>query len=468
MRKPYYIQSSGSKIACGGIEITSVDKIESIPFDNVAYWLIDMRIWQDGWEILCQIRRQLSPAIYLRPVLFLIDSDTIPAEIVTASDGNIHRSSCDERLLEEWVSRVDHINQWITHLSNVKTGSDTNIAFKALRVITSRNIELEPITTVRRNSGYVYPLLEPLFEKRDSGVLETLDFLESQHLLSGRFISRAHFCGHCASAFLNFKETCPQCASDDIHSDELVHHFKCAYTAEITNFRKADRLVCPKCERELKHIGVDYDKPSIIYNCNSCSHQFQDPKIMTACYNCGRQAEPENQQTRSVQAFSVSAIGKNAADYGLDTLFTNILDSELNLFSEKAFNDFIRIEQARIKRYKKSASSLVLIRFSDLDKLYIKLGAKASDVFYELSIIFKAILRNSDVITAKNETIFFVILTETSTEHAARAVERLQESVQELFTNNLDFTPSMVTSIFNITTELVLETTLEEFLNDAP
>ncbi len=468
MRKPYYIQTSGSKLACGGIETTTIDKIESIPYTDVAYWLIDMRIWQEGWEILCQIRRHLCPAIYLRPVLFIIDSDTIPAEIVTASDGNIHRSSCDERLLEEWVSRVDHINQWSSHLNNASSGSDTNIAFKALRLISSRNIELEPITTIRRHSGYVYPLLEPLFAKRDSGVLETLDFLESQHLLNGRFISRAHFCGHCASAFLNFKETCPQCASDDIQSDELVHHFKCAYTAEITNFRKEDRLVCPKCERELKHIGVDYDKPSIIYNCNSCSHRFQDPTIMTACYNCGRQAEPENQQTRTVQAFSISAIGKNAADYGLDTLFTNILDSELNLFSEKAFNDFLRIEQSRIKRYKVSNSSLVLIRFSDLDNLYIKLGANAVEVFHELSIIFKSILRHSDVITAKNETIFFVILTETRVEHAQRAVERLQTSVHELFTNNLDFSPAMSTEIKEINPELNLGTVLEEFLNHAP
>ena len=466
MRKPYYIQTPGSKIACGGIETTNVEKIEHIAPNDIAYWLIDMRIWQDGWDILCKIRRNLAPSIYLRPVLFLIDGDDIPQEILDASDGNILRSNCDERLLEEWVSRVDHINQWTAHLNNTQSASDTNIAFKALRLITSRNIELEPITTVRRQSGFVYPLLEPLFAKRDSGVLETLNFLESQHLLTGRFISRAHFCGHCASAFLNFKETCPQCSSDDIHSDELVHHFKCAYTAEITNFRKGDRLVCPKCERELKHIGVDYDKPSIIYNCHSCTHRFQEPTIMTACYNCGRQAEPENQQTLSIQAFSVSAIGKNAADYGLDTLFTNILDSELNLFSEKAFSDFMRIEQSRIKRYKLSTSSLVLIRFSDLDKLYIKLGANASEVFYELSTIFKSILRNSDVITAKNETIFFVILTETNTVQANRAIERLQESLQDLFSNNLDFTPEMSTEILEINAELNLDTVLENFLSN--
>ena len=466
MRKPYYIQAAGSQISCGGIETVTQDDIESINSQNVAYWLIDMRIWKEGWDILCYIRRHLSPTVYLKPVLFLIDSDTIPQDIVTSSDGNIHRSSCDERILEEWVSKVEHINQWIAHLPNANSNTDTNIAFKVLRIITSRNIEIEPITTTRRHSGYVYPILEPLFAKRDTGVLETLAFLESQHLLTGRFISRAHFCGHCSSAFLNFKESCPQCNTDDIKSDELIHHFKCAYTAEMSHFRKADRLACPKCERELKHIGVDYDKPSIVHNCNQCTHTFQDPKIMTTCYNCGRHAEPENQETRTVYAYSVSAIGQNAADYGLDTLFTNILDTELNLFPEATFRDFFRIEQARIQRYKKSDSTLAIIRFNDLDKLYIKLGSKAREVFYELSMIFKTVLRTTDVISAKNETIFFVIMTETTTEHAQRATERLEQGVFELFKNNLDFSPEMTTKTYPIIADFNIDLALEEFLNN--
>lgn len=466
MRKPYYIQSSGSKIACGGIQTITRDMITGIDSQDVAYWLIDMRIWKEGWDILCFIRRHLSPTVYLKPVLFLIDSDSIPQDIVTSSDGNIHRSSCDERILEEWISKVEQINQWIAHLPNADTNTDTNIAFKVLRIITSRNIELEPITTTRRHSGYVYPLLEPLFAKRDTGVLETLAFLESQHLLSGRFISRAHFCAHCSSAFLNFKEACPQCNSDDIRSDELIHHFKCAYTAEISTFRKGDQLVCPKCERSLKHIGVDYDKPSIIYNCNQCSHTFQDPKIMTTCYNCGREAEPENQQTRTIYAYSVSAIGQNAADYGLDTLFTNILNSELNLFAETAFHDFFRIEQSRIQRYKKSTSSLAIIRFNDLDKLYIKLGSQAREVFLELSIIFKSVLRTTDVISAKNETIFLVLMTETTTEQAETATTRIQQGVVKLFQNNLEFSPQMSTKIYPVDSELDIDLALEEFLKN--
>ena len=95
---------------------------------------------------------------------------------------------------------------------------------------------------------------------------------------------------------------------------------------------------------------------------------------MTACYNCGRTAEPELQTVRTIQAYTVSAIGMNAAEFGLEALFTSILDTELRLYSATAFSDFFNVEKARIRRYKKSTSSLTMIHFQDLDDLYIRLG----------------------------------------------------------------------------------------------
>ena len=29
-------------------------------------------------------------------------------------------------------------------------------------------------------------------------------------------------------------------------------------------------LVCPKCNRQLRHIGVDYEKPSKLFTCFNC------------------------------------------------------------------------------------------------------------------------------------------------------------------------------------------------------
>lgn len=463
MRKPCLITRD---VHAAAQNILSVDPamVDEPDSQDIAYWIVDMHDWRAGWQLVAALREHLSPKVYLRPLVYLNADNSMPEEISKAADGHLPGGLEDNKGLEELASRFEVTNQWIDHLPDAHSAVDTNIAFKVLRLIASRNSEQEPVTTVRRISGYVYPLLEPLFSKRDEGVLEILEFLETQKLITGRFVSKAHFCSSCNSAFINFKEACPQCGADDLSVDELVHHFRCAYMGAMSDFQRGSSMVCPKCDRELHHIGVDYDKPSIMYKCNQCSHGFQDPSIMTTCYNCGRSTEPENQNSRVISAYSISAIGQNAASYGMEALFTKILDSELQLHSFDAFKDFYHIEAARIRRYKKSDSSLVMIALRDIDKLYVRLGGRATEVFGELSTVFRTVLRQSDVITARNESIFFVIMTETSATHAERAVERLREGITGLLANNLDFAPEMSSLIKTVSTDMDLDQTLEAFL----
>ncbi len=463
MRKPCLVGKDKQVVPEDVLSI-ELTMIESLDSQDVSCWIVDMSDWRKGWQKIAAIREHLSPKVYLRPVVYLHADNSMPAEISKAADGQLAHGLDNSKGLDELSSRFEATNQWIDHLPDPNAAVDANIAFKVLRLIASRNNVQEPVTTVRRKSGYVYPILEPLFSKRDEGALETLEFLEAQKLISGDFVSKAHFCSSCSSAFINFKEACPQCGSDDLNVDELVHHFRCAHMAVMSDFKRGSSMVCPKCDRELHHIGVDYDKPSIMYSCNHCSHGFQEPSIMTTCYNCGRSTEPENQHTRLIRAYSISAIGQNAASYGMEALFSKILDSELQLCSFDAFRDFYRVEAARIKRYKKSESSLVMIALRDIDKLYVRLGGRATEVFAELSTVFRTVLRLSDVITARNESIFFVIMTETSTTYAERAVERLHEGIIELLTNNLDFDPDMSSLIKPITVDMDLDQTLEAFL----
>ena len=471
MRQAYILKNLNDEQQGQGLSIDlnilTMADIENKDATEIAFLIIDMRNWQKGWETLCTLRQHLTADIYLKPVVFLMDSIDVPNEIKQAADGHIAFSALNQPLIDEWASKLEPINLWIDRLTDRESTSDSNLSFKILRIIASRNMELKPITTIRRTSGYVYPILEPLFGVRDTGVLETLNFLQSQSLLTEKFVTKAHFCGHCSSAFLNFKEVCPHCSSDDLTIDELVHHFKCAYTAELSEFHQGDRLVCPKCELPLRHIGVDYDKPSTVSRCNQCNHRFQDAQVMTDCYSCGRSAEPSNQVIQNINAYTVSAIGQNAAYYGLDALFTNLLESELHLYSATAFKEFFRVEVARIERYKVSTSSLGMINFKELDSLYLRLGKKAQQVFAELSAIFKIVFRESDVITAHNESIFFVLMTETNSESAITAMERLNVSVKALFENNLDVTLDIKTLIKAVDTEIDLGATLESFLIDS-
>jgi len=463
MKQPCLISTAGVPLRTTLIHCIHPNAIESFDTHDLSFWLINMADPKAGWDAVCRIRRDLRVGIYLRPIVYLIDNATLSNEIYHAANGHIRNDNLSQQLLDDWSSKLEPINLWIEKLEQTKALKDTNIALRMLRLIASEEREITPFTTTHTISGYVYPILVPLFSTEDTSVFETLNFLLNQKLLTSNFVSKAHFCGHCDSAFLNFKETCPQCNSEDIRNDEIVHHFKCAYTGELADFRQGGRLICPKCEKVLQHIGVDYDKPSIIFNCNHCTHTFQEPNINTTCYSCGRTSEPENLILRTIYSYNITAIGENTAIFGLDTLFTRIMESKLHLTPIATFKEFFAIESSRIHRYQVSTSTLILIHLVNISDIYIRMGHRAKEIFEELSVIFQTTLRTSDVITALNESTFFVIMNETSPDHAELAVERLRERITELLGSNLNFTPRISFEILNIKPDIDLDVTLEEF-----
>lgn len=467
MRTAVFITSTKLETPPADIPIVDIENLQAVDQNAVSFFLVDFSDWQTGYGQLRTIRSSVIPEIYLKPVIFFNGPESAPKEIILSADGLIDMTDLPlSDQLEKWAARFEGINAKIHQFSRLSTGGDTNIGFKILRYIASRNMEIHPLPSVRTISGYVFPPLQPLLPKSDTGLLETLEYLETQKLLSASFINNAYACTHCGCAFLNFFETCPDCGSNDLKLDELIHHFKCAYVGELSDFRRDDKLICPKCDKSLKHIGVDYDKTSIVYHCNQCGNIFQEPGVMTTCYNCQRETEPENQVQRTIQSYSITAIGENAGLYGMDSLFQNILEKKLHALPFKAFQDFFRVERTRIQRYGVSTSSLALLQFSDIEELYVRLGKRTHEVFNEISEAFKEGLRSSDVFSIRNESLFLVILTETTRQKGELALLRLKERIDSLLRTNLDLKIEIHFSIEQIASGLELETCMEKFLND--
>ncbi len=466
MRTAVFIPSSNMPRPPVDIPVADIDSLSSVDDEKVAFFLIDCSDPHAAYRQLCRIRRMVDPALYLRPVLFLPGPESVPKNILQSADGAIQAMghSLHEQL-ESWTARLEGINKKIHQYTGQPNQNDTNIAFKILRFIASRNLTAEPIPSVQALSGYIFPALQPLFPKPDNGIFETLEYLETQRLLSGTFTGSAYSCTHCGCAFLNFFETCPDCGSSDLVTDELIHHFKCAYVGELSEYRQGNELICPKCDKTLNHIGVDYDKTSIVYHCNQCGNVFQEAGVMTSCYNCHRETEPENQVQRSIKSYTITAIGENAASYGMDSLFQNILESKVHALAFSAFKEFFRIEQARIQRYGVTVSSLAALRLGGIEELYTKLGKRTREIFDEISEAFKANLRSSDLFTMRNETLFLIILTETSPENGERALKRIKERIGSLLKSNLDITLDADSAIWSITPDLDLDSCLEKVLN---
>lgn len=464
MRHSVFVSDKSRLAGAGDIPTVAHDKLGDINSEEIQYWLVDGRNPAAGQETLRAIRQNPAPHVYLKPVVLLV-ADRTPDEVfLQQADAWFPFADIRRDLPRDQARVFQDIRRYVAGLPDAHNGSDTNLAFKVLRFLASRDLELAAHMTAAHRAGFVYPPLVPFFAAEDDATLRVLDFLDEQRLVRGEFQSKAHFCHHCASAFLNFQETCPHCGSADLLVDELIHHFKCAHTAPSRDFRQGDQLVCPKCTRQLRHIGVDYDKPSIVYSCNQCSHAFQDPTVDTTCYHCQRSTAPEHQVHREIRRYSVSAIGKNTAMYGLDTLFSSLLESELNLQGYDTFGAFFRLERARIARYHKSTSSLLMVSLADLDQVYLEAGARAKEIFGELGQLFRAVLRDSDVLTARSESVFVILLTETDVTSADRALERLRERLTELLEVNLGRDPNIQAELLAVEEDLDLDEAVERFL----
>jgi len=90
-------------------------------------------------------------------------------------------------------------------------------------------------------------------------------------------------CPICGDVDLSLNVYCPNCNSQDLLKVDIVVHYECHYSDDISAFRRPEGLTCPMCEKPLKVVGVDYGRPGISYKCNNCLNTFQLPLIESTC-----------------------------------------------------------------------------------------------------------------------------------------------------------------------------------------
>ena len=419
-------------------------------------------------EEACRIIRQSPcPAVYLRSIVAINCSKNLPGHLERICDAQIAEGNLTEFSIQHVKDTAFSINAIIDDLPDKEQHINTNISFKIIRYLLSRDKKLTPFRSSSTIYGLNYPEIEVFLARTDESIFKLLDFLEEQRLLDSSFFEKSHTCNQCHSSFLNFQEICPQCNSADLQTESLIHHFSCAHVAPETDFRQGTNMICPKCSKDVTHLGVDYDRPSTVFRCNACQHTTQDPTISTTCFHCGATSPPEDLIIRTAKSYEITGLSKNTAVYGLDTLFKRILSQEIEILPITAFKVMLGIEIERIKRYKISTSSLVIFQLVDIDKLYLKLGKRTKNIFGEMSVIIKSVLRTSDITTSINEKTFISLMPETPIDGAETAIRRLKEKFIDLFENNLQHKLSIHTNEANISGEENTDDLLDKLINHA-
>lgn len=288
---------------------------------------------------------------------------------------------------------------------------------RMLRFLYSRNITtLKPTLDRDSQIGFSYPFLSLQYQYSETyRILDDLEETEQEEVLLGGFHEIIHLCSNCNEGFLQYREVCPKCESSNLISEDLIHHFPCAYIGPMSDYTtdtNTNMLVCPKCDQYLRHIGVDYDKPSLIYTCQNCYNRFQDVFAYAKCLNCSADTAVEYLRRRIVRQFEVTAKGLEAT---LNPQILNSKDSRhkegLQVVDQETFDLMLQFEIKRRNSspFEANIGAVQILDDSNQDK------ALRNDVLKEFQnrvlLEFKEVSNQEDIIMYKDsQTLLFSML----------------------------------------------------------
>lgn len=309
------------------------------------------------------------------------------------------------------------------------------------RYMQSRDMQtLQPVPLRSAKLGYAYPLLSAHYEfGEEENMLKLLEQAEQSGYLRGEFIDTMYVCNTCYNSQLHFRETCPSCHSSNLENEDLVHHFSCAYVGPVSDFYQKStdsNMVCPKCEKTLNHIGVDYEKPSLIYHCRRCDEQFQNAEIRAKCHNCGADSRVEHLVKQSIKKYQLTKAGKmagkqeNTVNVQLNAPRPEDEDSSL----ERALKDAVRK-----KREQGSESCLGQMRIANIADLYDRISAEESNILQnEIEQLLRQAVDINDTVTFINPITARFLFEEKTSGEAKAILKAAAADVHEAIVSNYD------------------------------
>jgi hypothetical protein len=98
-------------------------------------------------------------------------------------------------------------------------------------------------------------------------------------------------CSFCNSNRFCVTFSCRICESSNILRGSAIAHRPCGNIEFYDKYVAGGSdgtLLCPKCNKRLKAIGVDYSKLDNVYNCQDCKALFSDINQQYLCLDCGK------------------------------------------------------------------------------------------------------------------------------------------------------------------------------------
>lgn len=142
----------------------------------------------------------------------------------------------------------------------------------------------------------------------------------------------------------------------------------------------------------------------------------------------------------------------------------SILRQESRLLDYASFRIVVEAEAARIERYQRSTSSLLLVRGPELEQRPTALDERYREVAEGIARAFNSTLRSSDFLSARDDSLYLFLLTETDLEEARRAGKQLEEKVEEELPQNSTHINGLDTAAQPLQPGIDLDSHVERFL----
>ncbi len=278
-----------------------------------------------------------------------------------------------ERL--EWTELLGLVSNSIETITRVLAGAGraahvprsecTRVRLAILSSL-SGGVELAPSLDPGAARGHAFPAIDERLGVAPGEGLSVLEELCDLGLLTRELHNQVHVCPHCARCQINFRETCPSCASIDLETEPLIHHFHCAYSGLESEFARDLALECPRCGRSLHQLGQDFERPHEVYVCRACGDLFEEPRLFGQCLCCAHEFPGFEAVKHRIHRYRSTALAGRALELGRLTQ----LDMEGLLVDGRHRMDtraFLGLELAReLRRVERhgGAFSGAVLRFS--------------------------------------------------------------------------------------------------------
>lgn len=192
-----------------------------------------------------------------------------------------------------------------------RSNQEDRAGLTVLRLAFSRDAAINATFVSNHELIVQYPLVGT-----SVGTRHQLELLADQDLLNRRHFTRTHACSKCGSARLHVYEACPKCGGADLIDEVLVHHYRCGCQEPESHFIHGLVLVCPKCHRDLRHLGVDYGKPGKIVLCRACGAVNSAPLVQFLCLDCLQVTHAETAASTDWHHYDLTANGLHSLREG--------------------------------------------------------------------------------------------------------------------------------------------------------